>query len=232
MGCRAITPALVGLASRLEGKPFHLVASFCQRGMREETTAYIKGKGLAPDTPNMTVTYQDRHPQVKGNGYVPYYLVFDHTGRMVHRHMCGDYHGGDGLKMIEWVDELLEKAPEIWLGEEEFATHAKLAERIAAKKHLDKAVLDRLCMREYGCALPIPVVDTLALALSRRKRRHHVADNDSLRLASLREEYNLPYYKAHDCLVDAIATAELLIAMIANQDGPDRTRLKRLINAS
>ncbi len=96
---------------------------------------------------------------------------------------------------------------------------------------LDKALLDRLCSEDFGCTLPVPVVDTLALALARRKRQHHVADNNSLRLADLREEYNLPYYKAHDCLVDAIATAELLIAMVANQDGPDRTRLKRLLNA-
>ncbi len=95
---------------------------------------------------------------------------------------------------------------------------------------LDKAMLDRTCSEAFGCALPIPVVDTLALALARRKRQHHVADNNGLRLADLREEYNLPYYKAHDCLVDAIATAELLIAMVARQDGAERTRLKRLIS--
>ncbi len=96
---------------------------------------------------------------------------------------------------------------------------------------LDKALLDRLCNEQFGCGLPVPVVDTLSLALARRNRRHHVADNNSLRLADLREQYNLPRYKAHDCLIDAIATAELLIAMVANQDGPDRTRLKRLINS-
>jgi len=148
VGCRAITPELVSLASRLEGKPFHLVASFCQKGTREDTTAYIKGQGLAADTPNMTVTYQGRHPQVKGNGSVPYYIVFDHTGKMVQHHMCGNYHGGDGLKMIEWVDDLLAKAPELWLGEEEFTAHTRLAERIAAKKHLDKAVLELEALRE------------------------------------------------------------------------------------
>ena len=96
---------------------------------------------------------------------------------------------------------------------------------------LDKALLDRLCNEDFGCALPIPVVDTLALARARRDRQHHIADNNRLRLADLRAEYNLPYYKAHDCLVDAIATAELLIAMVANQDGPNRTRLKRLVTS-
>ncbi len=97
---------------------------------------------------------------------------------------------------------------------------------------LDKAVLDRLCKHEFGCALPAPVVDTLALALARHKRQHHVEENKGFRLADLREEYNLPYYQAHDCLVDAIATAELLIAMVARQDGPEKTRIKGLIAGS
>jgi len=38
-----------------------------------------------------------------------------------------------------------------------------------------------------------------------------------LRLSDLREAYNLPRYNAHDCLVDAIATAELLIAIAAHR---------------
>ena len=46
-------------------------------------------------------------------------------------------------------------------------------------------------------------------------RRHHVSGPDSLRLVDLREGYGLPRYKAHDALTDAIATGELLLAMIA-----------------
>ena len=94
---------------------------------------------------------------------------------------------------------------------------------------LDKALLDRLCMSQFGCPLPVPVVDTMALEMKRRQRRHHVSEKQSLRLADLRELYGLPYYQAHDCLVDAIATAELLIAMVATYDGPDETRLRQLI---
>ena len=45
MGCRAITPHLVSLAKRLEGRPFHLVATHCQNGKKEDVTAYIAGKG-------------------------------------------------------------------------------------------------------------------------------------------------------------------------------------------
>ncbi len=97
---------------------------------------------------------------------------------------------------------------------------------------LDKALLDRLCVSQFGCPLPVPVVDTMAIELKRQQRRHHVSEKQSLRLTDLRTLYNLPYYQAHDCLVDAIATAELLIAMVAAHDGPDKTQLKRLVSKS
>jgi len=60
------------------------------------------------------------------------------------------------------------------------------------------------------------VVDTLALEHRRRRRHHHLDDNASLRLPDLRDAYGLPQYSAHDCLVDAIATAELMLAIAAH----------------
>jgi len=91
---------------------------------------------------------------------------------------------------------------------------------------LDKALLDRMCRQRFGAPLLMPVVDTLALEHRRRQRRHHVDKQRSLRLADLRDQYRLPRYGAHDCLVDAIATAELLIAMVAHNDGADATQLR------
>jgi DNA polymerase-3 subunit epsilon len=82
---------------------------------------------------------------------------------------------------------------------------------------LDKALLDRLCRKRYGAPLPVPVVDTLALEHRRLLRNHDIEEGRSLKLADLRAEYALPRYAAHDCLVDAIATAELLLAIIAHR---------------
>ena len=93
---------------------------------------------------------------------------------------------------------------------------------------LDKALLDRMCRRHYGVPLLVPVVDTLALEHRRQRRRHHVGEQQSLKLGDLRDAYSLPRYGAHDCLVDAIATAELLIAMVAHNDGTAKTRLADL----
>ena len=82
---------------------------------------------------------------------------------------------------------------------------------------LDKALLDRMCMNSYGARLLVPVVDTLALEHRRMQQKHHIEIKKALRLSDLRELYNLPRYIAHDCLVDAIATAELLIAIAAHR---------------
>lgn len=81
---------------------------------------------------------------------------------------------------------------------------------------LDKLLLDRLCMLRYGARLYVPVVDTMMLELRNQQRRHHIESRKSLRLSELREHFGLPRYSAHDSLVDAIATAELLIAMVAH----------------
>lgn len=82
---------------------------------------------------------------------------------------------------------------------------------------LDKALLDRMCMRCYGSRLLVPVVDTLEVEHRRMRRRHHIDSRQALRLSDLRDSYNLPRYRAHNCLVDAIATAELLLAIAANR---------------
>ena len=53
MGCRAITPHLVRLAREHEGKPFHLLATHCQRAPKAQVVSYIKSKGLAEDAPEV-----------------------------------------------------------------------------------------------------------------------------------------------------------------------------------
>ena len=93
---------------------------------------------------------------------------------------------------------------------------------------LDNSLLDRMCRIRFGAPLMLPVIDTLAIERRRRRRRHQETDAQSLRLNTLRSAYGLPRYSAHDCLIDAIATAELLIAMVAHNGGPGGTQLKDL----
>ena len=106
-----------------------------------------------------------------------------------------------------------------------------LAGRVLLVHHapLDKALLDRACRQAYGGTLHVPVVDTLALELRRRRRREQTAGPESLRLGKLRTAYHLPYYAGHDALADALATAELLLAMVAGSGAADRTTLGELV---
>lgn len=125
------------MAKRLEDKPFHIIASHCQdTSSRREVIAYLRNNNMSAFAPNLTITKMGSHPDVRGNGYVPYYIVFDHTGKLVHHHMCGTYHGGDGLKMIEWVDKLLKDAPAIYLGKEPFKKIGTLATKVSTGKGL------------------------------------------------------------------------------------------------
>jgi len=106
-----------------------------------------------------------------------------------------------------------------------------LSGRVLVVHHagLDKALLDRMCRERFGCPLPVPVVDTLALEHRRQKRRDHADSGRSLKLSDLRDAYQLPRYNAHDSLVDAIATAELLVAMVATNLRRDAATLADLL---
>jgi hypothetical protein len=141
VGCKAFTPHLVGLAKELENKPFHLLASYNQRAKQEQAKHEIFQNGLAPLSPNVTVSMHARHTGVEGTGYVPYYLVFDHHGDLVHHHQGGPYHGGDGTEVLERVRGMLEQVPVIYMGKKPFQQHVELAQNLAKGKKLNKSLL-------------------------------------------------------------------------------------------
>ena len=81
------------------------------------------------------------------------------------------------------------------------------------------AFLASACRQQMGGVLRMPVVDTLQLggrALRLAGREPRPGD---LRLDSLRAAHALPTHAAHDALGDAIATAELFLAQVAQLDG-------------
>ena len=66
----------------------------------------------------MTITKMGRHPDVRGNGYVPYYVVFDHTGKLAYDHMGGRYHGRSfphaGLKVAREIGTITYRSGPEW----------------------------------------------------------------------------------------------------------------------
>lgn len=97
---------------------------------------------------------------------------------------------------------------------ERFARVARGRVLVFHNATLDMAYLNKLSLRLIGAPLVVPVVDTLLWEKARVLKRYDAIPRDALRLHSCRQRYNLPDYPAHNALVDAFATLELLMAQI------------------
>ena len=101
---------MVGLTNSLKDEPFHLIASYCQRGTKEGALGALTKYGWKEELKNTSVMYGTNFPKAPVK-YVPYYLIFDHTGKLRYNHMAGPYHGGDRDKYQALVKKLLKEAP-------------------------------------------------------------------------------------------------------------------------
>lgn len=107
-----------------------------------------------------------------------------------------------------------------------------LAGRVPIAHHapIESGFLSAACKRAYGAPLVVPFVDTLAIERRTFDRRGLVAKVGDMRLNACRDRYNLPRYKAHNALMDALASAELLLAQVSRMmDGKRKIRLEDLL---
>lgn len=89
---------------------------------------------------------------------------------------------------------------------------------------IERPFLDRAVRTRLGEALEFPVVDTMEIeaGFHRSRKPGLIArvlgrQRVSIRLAACRSRYNLPRYRAHHALTDALATAELFQAQVAHR---------------
>lgn len=73
--------------------------------------------------------------------------------------------------------------------------------------------------------------DTMQIEFQRRTRQGQPVAN-SLRLNQCRDRYNLPAYKAHNALTDALATAELFLAQMSYMSGQEAMSLAEILRLS
>jgi DNA polymerase III subunit epsilon len=98
---------------------------------------------------------------------------------------------------------------------------ARLLEALAGRVLLahfatiELGFIGRACLAEYGHPCLIPTVDTMQLA-QQLEVHQEAAAGDGLRLPTLRRKLNLPDYRGHDALNDAVAAAELFAAQVAH----------------
>jgi DNA polymerase-3 subunit epsilon len=82
---------------------------------------------------------------------------------------------------------------------------------------IEQNFISAACQKLYGAPFVAPIIDTLEIAQRAFQRRNHTIQPGDLRLFNLRPRYNLPQYKAHNALSDALATAEVFLALADNQ---------------
>lgn len=107
-----------------------------------------------------------------------------------------------------------------------------LAGKVLVLHHapLDMAFLNQALRSICGRKLVIPTADTMALERARLDRRGQPIADGMLRLGEARKRYGLPSIRAHNALTDALATAELLLAISAYwEKGGNALPLKRLL---
>lgn len=86
---------------------------------------------------------------------------------------------------------------------------------LAHHASIEVGFLSRACVKAFGAKPVFAVVDTLALG----RDLLTVGDDDiprgRLRLSALRAQFGLPRYRAHRAITDALACAELYLALTA-----------------
>lgn len=123
-------------------------------------------------------------------------------------HELTDSEIANGIPIEEGLQALFESARKrVWLFH-----HARL----------DVAFLQQACLAWAAVRPPMVVLDTMQMELALRKRRDLPVSHGDLQLGRLRRSYKLPRYTSHHALIDAGATAELLLA-IASRMEPSRS---------
>jgi len=101
---------------------------------------------------------------------------------------------------------------------------------IAHNARIELAFLNRVCRDLYGSGMVAATVDTQNLAAAWFRRRDLPIRSGELRLDALRGRFNLPRYAAHNALSDAVAAAELFLALASYRDTGTGMRLAEFLS--
>jgi len=133
------------------------------------------------------------HQLVKPNQSIP------ESSIVIHQLTDNQLENGSDLDLV--LPELLKKLS----GKVMLAHNAKV----------ELGFINTMCQKLYDTDFVIPVIDTQYLARRSLERQNQAYKSNDLRLFNLRKSLNMPSYKAHNALMDAVATAELFLAMVS-----------------
>ena len=95
---------------------------------------------------------------------------------------------------------------------------------------IEQNFLNAACQKLYGAPFVAAIIDTLEIAQRAYQVRNHSIQPGDLRLFNLRPRYNLPQYKAHNALNDALATAEVFLALADNMYAEQPAPLREFLS--
>lgn len=149
-----------------------------------------------------------------------------HFGSNRHVLINADQSVGDSAAIHELMDHEIAKGVPLEKGLQMLfkAAHGRIW--LFHHAGLDVAFLQQACLSWAGVAPPFAMLDTMQMELQIRKRRDTPIAYGDLQLGKLRSSYNLPRYTAHNALIDACATAELMLAQASSLDPSGSLRLK------
>lgn len=101
---------------------------------------------------------------------------------------------------------------------------------LAHNAKVELGFINKMCQKLYNTNFIIPVIDTQYLAKRSLDRQNQSYKGSDLRLFNLRKTFNLPAYKAHNALKDAVATAELFLAMVSKISSKNNARLSDFLS--
>ena len=91
---------------------------------------------------------------------------------------------------------------------------------------MEQGFLSAACTQHFGAELHVPIVDTFAVERRHMERMGTYPRGEDLRLARVRQRYGLPQYRNHNALTDALACAELYLALAAASRGTTLTSMQ------
>lgn len=84
---------------------------------------------------------------------------------------------------------------------------------------IEREFLGALCRKHLGSGLKVPTVDTFDVERRHMERMSTYPRGEDLRLPRVRQRYGLPDYHSHNALTDALACAELYLALRSQAKG-------------
>jgi DNA polymerase-3 subunit epsilon len=124
---------------------------------------------------------------------------------------------GESATIHHLRDSDLEKGMELGEGIDKLTADLRGKAMLAHFAPIETSFYSHACKKLWGKEPHLEVVDTFALERRHMERMSTYPRGEDLRLSRVRARYGLPNYPSHNALTDAIACAELYLAMAAHR---------------